>query len=132
MKEVKRIIGLRDVTHGSNGHDVGPIVESIREEFKRIGVEPLFIADNTPAFIEKNSGRCGVAVAVSKCDNGFVEHLTNSTFRYRYSEVVEALGNVIRKHSMRGVIRWDGGWGIFVFNLYFKKTKSKRKEETRQ
>lgn len=84
------------------------------------GFEPMFL--DVPTFVDDAEPMHpeGIAFAISKSNKNFLEMLQNSTFRYRDSEVQEALKAIIAKNDLVPLIRWNRGFGIFVFNLYFR------------
>lgn len=126
-KPIKAINKLAEIEYRKHSHDVTDVVADINAGLAAIGIEMCPPADGC-SFVEKEKpARHGVAFAVSKCDNGFVEKLSQFTFRYRDSEVQDVLRKVIEKHGLRRVIYWDRGFCMFVFNVYFKAKKGDAK-----
>ena len=112
--------GLHDIEHQKIDVDTRGLRKDITSALKGLKIKPMWLK---PATFRDSRERnpCGLAFAISKFEPSFIVNLPGSTFRYRDTEVQEALRGIIgRRAECSGLVRWDRGMGVFVFNVYVK------------
>ena len=124
--QVTFVNGLNDVDHSSRS-SVRRLTVQISEQLQHEITEglkgiatPSFLA--TPTFFDREQNAHGLAFAISKTDEKFTEHLPDQKFRYKSAEVERVLTDIITAHSkvLSGEVRWDRGFGMFVYNIYYR------------
>jgi hypothetical protein len=125
-KTASKKVTFRDSVHEVEHRKIDIDTKALRREItaaiKEHGIETLWL--DPPTFFDAKEKRSpwGLAFAISKFEPSFHESMPGNTFRYKDTEVQAAPREIIRQHpECTGLVRWDRGMGVFVFNVFLQK-----------
>lgn len=88
--------------------------ETLKSELKAIGLKPMFNGKNDWYIVNTKTKKSGIGFGFNKLD--FYKDISSSVFAYRHKEVLDIIKQTFYKRKCE--VRWDEGWGFFIYNIF--------------
>ena len=120
LKDIKVKNTLGNVNYQSNEKTQNlknDFISFLKESLNQSGIKFLSAETESDVDFINENGNYGFAFACSKFDNNFKTNLPEG-FKYNDDIVKRVLKKAIVKFEMQPIIKWDRGFGVFVFNVF--------------